>query len=373
MDLLDYIKNTPLLRPTAFPIAQNIAIVCRSSAILHIPDYLVDKMTTVYVIDYQENGTNENIEKFKKKHTHIDVFDIKELESRVSHEVVHFHHEFTYHFLATCAFVLRQVGYECFYNIMPIPYNSHPTTAHIPGYYKNNKDDLEFVFGILADEESKKTFAARIRAIETGNVGYIRVSNYPEYFHPCVQPKPGDIIIDGGVSEEISAQIKFSHAVGEKGTIYGFDPDPVGFSNATVKIREKCSHENYRMIPLGLWKHKDTLYFELLGLGTHVTNGHTNNAVKCDVVSIDDFVIRNRITRVDFIKLDVEGSEREAIEGAITTILRNRPKLAVCLYHKPDDLFALPKLIYSICRDYIFYIGHHHASLHETVLYASVE
>lgn len=371
MELLEYIKSTPLLRPTAFPCSHNLVIVCRCSALMYIPDHLLINLRAVYIVDPQNKVDNEGIEKFKKKHEKINIFDLPVLKNEASFDVVHYHHKYEYGPLAACAGILRSVGFESFFNFMPLPYNTGISTTHMPGYFRSNQNDLKFVFDLLEDEESKKVFASRVRAIETGNVGYVRVSKYPEYFHPMVQPENGDVVIDGGVSESIGPQVQFSRAVGESGQVYGFEPDPIGFCKAYESLQEKCHFKNYRIVPLGLWKRKDTLHFYLAGQGTHVSTGGRKNSVKCKVVSIDEFVASNSIKGVHFIKLDVEGAEADAIKGAIKTIKNNKPKLAISLYHKSEDLYFLPRLIYEIIQDYKFYIGHHHASLHETILYAS--
>jgi FkbM family methyltransferase len=60
--------------------------------------------------------------------------------------------------------------------------------------------------------------------------------------------------------------------------------------------------------------------------------------------------------RFDYIKLDVEGAEREALFGAKETIARYRPELLVSLYHRSEDLFALPLLMKTLCEGYDFYL-----------------
>jgi hypothetical protein len=73
---------------------------------------------------------------------------------------------------------------------------------------------------------------------------------------------------------------------------------------------------------------------------------------------------------VDVIKMDIEGAETAALEGASEVIDRCRPKLAICLYHTPSDLWTIPN---QVRRQYPFYrlfLGHHSLHLEETVMYA---
>ena len=76
------------------------------------------------------------------------------------------------------------------------------------------------------------------------------------------------------------------------------------------------------------------------------------------------------MTGKDDIKMDVEGSELDALEGAKQTILNNKPKLAVCLYHKTKDFIDIPNLIHNLVPEYKLYVRHHSFSVNETVLYA---
>lgn len=73
---------------------------------------------------------------------------------------------------------------------------------------------------------------------------------------------------------------------------------------------------------------------------------------------------------VTFIKMDIEGSELEAIRGARHIISTLSPKLAISLYHKLDDFEKIPALIIDINPNYTFYIRHHSLSDCDTVLYA---
>ena len=75
--------------------------------------------------------------------------------------------------------------------------------------------------------------------------------------------------------------------------------------------------------------------------------------------------------KVTFIKMDIEGAEYEALLGAKETIQKNKPKLAISIYHKPEDIISIPKLIKSMVPNYRLYIRHYSNADNETVLYAN--
>lgn len=86
-----------------------------------------------------------------------------------------------------------------------------------------------------------------------------------------------------------------------------------------------------------------------------------------ETVALDEFLRGERVT---FIKMDIEGAERDALKGAAQIIREQKPKLAVSIYHRPDDVIEIPKLILSLRPDYRLYIRHYSLLSNETVLYA---
>ena len=85
-----------------------------------------------------------------------------------------------------------------------------------------------------------------------------------------------------------------------------------------------------------------------------------------EIVIIDYYFKEKDVT---FIKADIEGAEYDMICGAERLIKRCKPKIAVCVYHKPDDLFRIYNKIKSLCNDYKFVLRQHAYDLRETVLY----
>ena len=68
--------------------------------------------------------------------------------------------------------------------------------------------------------------------------------------------------------------------------------------------------------------------------------------------------------------MDVEGAELESLKGAQKVIQRDKPKLAICIYHKPEDMVEIPLYIKELIPEYKLYIRHHSNYIFETVLYA---
>lgn len=115
----------------------------------------------------------------------------------------------------------------------------------------------------------------------------------------------------------------------------------------------------------GLWSEKSTLHFAERGSGSScITEKETG--VSIDTVSLDQCVS----DKVTFIKMDIEGAELEALKGNRKIIQRYRPKLAICIYHKKEDLIDIPMYIKELVPDYKLYVRHYSHGITETVLYA---
>jgi ABC-type thiamine transport system substrate-binding protein len=88
---------------------------------------------------------------------------------------------------------------------------------------------------------------------------------------------------------------------------------------------------------------------------------------------IDEIVETKKLDRVDFIKMDIEGAEPEALKGAEAVIKQFSPKLAITVYHSFSHFWELPRLIHRFNSDYKFYLRHFTIHAGETVLFAALE
>ena len=133
-------------------------------------------------------------------------------------------------------------------------------------------------------------------------------------------------------------------------------------------MRETCrtqKYQNVEIVPCGLWCERAELQFKQKGKDWSRISKDGSNIVKVD--SIDNVCREDRVT---FIKMDIEGSEAEALRGAEKIIRRDKPRLAISIYHKPQDYFEIPFLVKEMVPEYKLYIRHHKPSKNDTVLYA---
>jgi FkbM family methyltransferase len=186
-----------------------------------------------------------------------------------------------------------------------------------------------------------------------------------------------EVYIDCGVLNgesifDFSQYTKFKKAI-------GFEPDPANFQQSKQNLA-RLNIEEIEIIPKGAWSIETELSFNIGINGSSgvkdVSDTVSANAklpaveAKTEIIavtSIDNAVIDECVT---FIKMDVEGSELEALRGAANTIKRDKPRLAISLYHKPEDIIEIPQYISELVPEYKFYIRHYSYGLWKTVLYA---
>jgi hypothetical protein len=109
-----------------------------------------------------------------------------------------------------------------------------------------------------------------------------------------------------------------------------------------------------------------------LSVGDTINPGATSFDAAISTTTIDRLVADHTIPRVDFIKMDIEGSELEALQGAQQTLREFAPRLAISLYHRPEDFVSIPLWLDSLGCGYRFYLDHYSIHHEETVLYATV-
>ena len=187
-----------------------------------------------------------------------------------------------------------------------------------------------------------------------------------------ISVKDGDTVIDAGACWGDTALL-FAYQVGYSGQVYSFEflPSNISILRRNIMLNNRLA-ERISVIEKPLWETSDRLmyYFEN-GPGSRVGFEKMNPDSKAvETICIDDLVERQRIQKVDFIKMDIEGAEQPALRGAIKTIRRFRPKLAIAIYHNLDDFAGVAELINSMGLGYKFYLGHFSVHSEETILFA---
>jgi len=238
------------------------------------------------------------------------------------------------------------------------------------------KQRAEKIANLLADENSKKVYLGVIKArcglgsfcdFYTKQVQYFE----NEYF----KYGENEFLIDCGAYDGNTIDDFIKFVPNFKG-IVSFEATP-----ATFKILKKNYGNNpkIQLINKAVWSEAKKLVFNMDSKtsGDYIGAGNSINPIQCDNVisieieatSIDALELQEKVT---FIKMDIEGAELEALKGAKETILRDKPKLAIAIYHSNEDMFCIAEYIHEICPEYKLYVKHHWINATETVLYGCI-
>jgi FkbM family methyltransferase len=186
----------------------------------------------------------------------------------------------------------------------------------------------------------------------------------------AIQPECGDIMLDLGACLGDTA-LAFAIAGGEDGHIYSFDPLPnhkVLFAKNMLKNPTVASRITF-VEKAASAKSGEIVSFSESAAGSRCD---PTGLLKVGTISIDDFVNNEKLPRVDFIKMDIEGSELSALRGSSDTLRRFCPKLAISIYHRPEDLYQIIEFIGSVESRYQLFIEQYTAHDEEVILYAYV-
>jgi FkbM family methyltransferase len=252
--------------------------------------------------------------------------------------------------------------------VLPEP---HPQSLvfGIPERLAGSAREIEVAASIWADAESEAEYRAQVRwrfLLEYSALGTPRPVVETYFPDDLIRPSAREVFVDCGAftGDTIEAFMAVRGARFER--IIAVEPDVLNCRALQNRIDDwsRSGIGPIRVEPVAAGSHRGTLRFETTGTaGSSVGSGSDT----VEVAPLDEILADCKPT---YIKFDVEGAEHDALLGASETIRANMPVLAVCLYHKPEDLWDLPLLIRSLGPDYRTYLRRYSDERWETVLYA---
>lgn len=171
-----------------------------------------------------------------------------------------------------------------------------------------------------------------------------------------------EVYVDAGTYDGDTIRLFIDRVKGRFTRIIGFEPDPKTFKQLAANFSNEPRVEP---INAGLYDAPKLLQFDADGSRGAIFD--ERGTIQIPVVTLDDVVKGGRVT---FIKMNIEGAEIQALNGARGTIQQWKPKLAISAYHRPSDLWEIAAVIDSICPDYKLFLRQHDGGVIETVLYA---
>jgi FkbM family methyltransferase len=203
----------------------------------------------------------------------------------------------------------------------------------------------------------------------------VRRYDDPEHYYPADLIKLGEheVFLDGGayVGDTID---QFLNKIGNKfEAIYAFEPSVYNYNALLHHIENYPRRSSIKVLNCGLSTNDTTIYYpkdQLSGDYTKPENITDFSKFEAtELKNINTVLTPEEINSITFIKLDVEGAEMETLQSMKELIKNNLPKMAISVYHKPNDMVDIPVYIRSLTDGYNLYLRHHSNWRWETVLY----
>jgi len=226
--------------------------------------------------------------------------------------------------------------------------------------YKQNHIEYEKTYKLLSDEKSKEVFTKVINFKISFDLDFMEgfTNNHKEqYFDKELIPHIKDIVfVDGGgyVGDTIPEIIK---NFPDFKKIYTIEPNDL---HINIAKKNFSKYENIEFINCGLGDKK-----QLSNIPQELQNNCAHDYQAENIDTIDNLIDE----KIDFLKLDIEGAEQDAIKGAKNTIQKYKPILAICIYHKAEDWYKIPQIVLDINPNYDIYLRHYMEGIYETVMY----
>lgn len=228
-------------------------------------------------------------------------------------------------------------------------------------FARKNVDKIECARNLLADEESRRIYDGVIEGKLTGSLAALldASSDMDTVFTDILPTDKYRTYADLGAYNGDTLKEALDHFE-NLCRAYTVEPDPKTYKKLLDRIGSLSElYPGCEMIPYNTaaWNKRSTLYF--CGHGNRGSSGfrmdspYDEKSTPIAADSLDDILEGEG---VDYIKFDVEGAEREALEGCRSTIERYRPDLCISLYHRSSDIFDLPLMLEKTAPGYTMYL-----------------
>lgn len=223
------------------------------------------------------------------------------------------------------------------------------------------------VLALLEDDTSRMTWVSYLNAKLLFDSGELRKYRAPrQYFPPDLpkfMPKADDVFVDAGAftGDTLAEVVALT---GGRGTAayHAFEPDEGNADQLALYVSQR-GLSNVTIRRVGLWHESSVLCFA--GNEGSRSGFSDDGAASVRVEALDQLGIRP-----SFVKMDIEGAEHNALRGMEHTLRLCRPRLAVAVYHKPEDMLEIPRFLRQVASGYHFHLRIHSHFSEELVLYA---
>ena len=165
------------------------------------------------------------------------------------------------------------------------------------------------------------------------------------YSHQGLGAKKGDVVLDCGANFGLYTKTALDAGASK---VIAIEPVPENIKCLRRNFPNEIADGRVVIVEKGVWDKEDFLemFIDSKRQGSHsfvMDEDHQNNKLRLPLTTIDQLVDDLKLPSVDYVKMDIEGAERHAVAGAKKTLARFHPRMALCVYHLPDDPQVIPQ------------------------------
>lgn len=211
-------------------------------------------------------------------------------------------------------------------------------------------EDYKWLYNHLGDWRSKATLNEIITywfTFDLDRLWSLQENVFPEYYDlDLLSCDSDEVFVDCGAYTGDSA-MNFIDSYGSYKRIYCYELTPEIYKQLEANLQ---GVDNVTLKNKGVSNKKETICIEdIVDAGNSISR---KGSCPVELVTLDDDISEP----VTCIKMDIEGAEKDALCGARNHIINEKPKLLICAYHIPEDIFDIPKLIMNMRDDYKLYL-----------------
>lgn len=218
-------------------------------------------------------------------------------------------------------------------------------------FFTRHKNELQTVYDMLSDEESKQILKNVVSFKLTGDIRFLlqAQNDAQTVLKTMICPHRLTAVADLGAYNGDTVRELLSYPGSTVKTVYAMEPDARNFKKLVAYAQEE-TRADIRAIQAGAWLENTRLCFDASGNRNASFEKNRSEVLSDKHRKTKEIEARTPDSvldgaKVDYIKYDVEGSEYEALLGSSDTLRAFSPTLLVSLYHRNEDIFKLPLLI----------------------------
>jgi FkbM family methyltransferase len=268
---------------------------------------------------------------------------------------------------------LRQLGCRCIVPFLAL-YWKHPGiflphfALDLPHHVHEEADEVRRAFQLFSDDDSRANYVEQVRWRVLGDFDCLPFPvAHAIYFPPDLfQLRSDESFVDCGAYDGDSLRTFLQQSSGAFSRVVAFEPDPENYRKLQDSVGQMPApvRERIQLLDAATGDRRERVCMSIGGLSSSAVGA---GDFEIDCLPLDEVLHAPTPT---FIKMDIEGSEVATLRGAARILREQAPVLAVCLYHRQNDLWKIPLLIHSLNSSYSFHLRPHLLEGWDLVLYA---